>query len=99
MEECVIGFTKSRKKSPTYKLIYNPDHPYTTKMGYVREHRLAMEKHLGRYLKKNEIVHHIDGNGLNNILSNLELMLKKDHDRMNTELNIHKRWNKKKGGL
>ena len=38
-------------------------------------HRLVMEQHLGRKLKKNETVHHIDGNRQNNKLSNLELRI------------------------
>jgi hypothetical protein len=32
-----------------------------------------MEKHLGRYLKPEEVVHHIDGNPGNNVLDNLML--------------------------
>jgi len=58
-----------------YVLIWCPDHPSrkdSTKP-YVLEHRLVMEKHLGRYLEPHEHVHHIDGNRANNTLKNLEL--------------------------
>lgn len=41
-----------------YVLIYMPEHPNARKSGYVLEHRLAMEKHLGRPLTKKEVVHH-----------------------------------------
>jgi len=40
---------------------------------WISEHRLAMEKHLGRELKKSEIVHHIDLNPSNNNINNLVL--------------------------
>lgn len=43
------------------------------------EHRHLMQNHIGRKLEKNEVVHHIDGNKLNNTLSNLQLMTKKEH--------------------
>lgn len=57
-----------------YKYIYSPYHPYSTKSGYVLEHRLVMEKHIGRFLNKKEVVHHIDTNRLNNSIDNLELI-------------------------
>lgn len=37
------------------------------------EHRAVMESHLGRPLGRTEVVHHKDGNKLNNTISNLEL--------------------------
>lgn len=50
-----------------------PDHSAADRHGYVREHRLVMEKKLGRLLERNEVVHHIDGNPLNNDPANLML--------------------------
>lgn len=43
------------------------------------EHRWVMECHLGRRLRRDEIVHHIDGDKLNNALANLELTDAKAH--------------------
>ena len=45
---------------------------------YVKElgrhqHRVVMERIIGRKLKKGEVVHHIDGNKKNNDSSNLQL--------------------------
>lgn len=59
-------------KGYIYKKVIN--HPHATSRGYVLEHRLIMENHLGRYLKPNEIVHHKDGNKANNDINNLELL-------------------------
>jgi len=56
-----------------YVHIYSPDHPNKRKDKYVCEHRLIMEKKIGRYLDKKEVVHHIDGNRLNNNINNLKL--------------------------
>lgn len=42
-------------------------------------HRLVMENAICRPLKKYEDVHHIDGDKLNNNLSNLKLMCHGDH--------------------
>jgi hypothetical protein len=57
-----------------YVLIYNPDHPHVRKhVPYVLEHRLVMEKVVGRLLNPKEVVHHKDGNKLNNSPQNLQL--------------------------
>jgi len=53
---------------------YKPDHPNAIKSGYVAEHRLIMEKKIGRYLKKTELVHHIDHDPINNDIDNLTLL-------------------------
>ena len=85
-------FHKSRKHGKIYLLRYVPDHPNATKKGYVREHRLLIEKQIGRLLFRNEVVHHKDGNTLNNSLDNLELMTASEHSRFHTKDNVHKRW-------
>lgn len=43
--------------------------------------RILMEEKLGRPLKPNEDVHHIDGNPSNNDLSNLEILLHGEHQK------------------
>jgi HNH endonuclease len=40
----------------------------------VKEHRLVMEQHLGRKLLPSEVVHHKDGDRLNNSISNLVIL-------------------------
>lgn len=57
-----------------YIQILKKDHPYAKKhTGYVQEHRLVMEAHLGRYLSPKEVVHHIDSNPQNNKIENLQV--------------------------
>jgi hypothetical protein len=85
-----LSFSKLKELNPNWKYgryitksgyIYTlmPNHPSAVnrkgKRGYVAEHRLVMEKTLGRYLKKNEYVHHINGKKNDNRSSNLELIL------------------------
>src|SRR3990167_1213822 len=49
-----------------YIQIYLPIHLYCSGKGYVFEHRLVMEKKLGHYLTRSEIIHHINGNRQDN---------------------------------
>ena len=53
--------------------IWVSSHPFCNSQGYVFEHRLVMEKKIRRYLKSQEVVHHIDKNPSNNHPSNLQL--------------------------
>ena len=39
----------------------------------IREHRLVMEKKIGRKIRKGEVVHHINGNPTDNRIENLVL--------------------------
>lgn len=64
-----------------YVRIRCPQHPKQAK-GEVLLHRLIMENNLGRFLRSNEVVHHLDGNGLNNALENLVLTNTTDHHRL-----------------
>lgn len=63
-----------RHDSRGYVSIYMPNHPFAySNKRYVREHRLVMQKHLGRFLQRKEVVHHIDSNPKNNNINNLML--------------------------
>ena len=75
------GAYKEKVMINKYRYIYKPEHPSAigTKKLYVAEHRLVMEKHLGRYLTDKEIVHHKDEDTLNNQIDNLELMSSSEH--------------------
>jgi len=61
------------RTSEGYILIWKPEHPFADKKGYVLEHRLVMERILGRYLKREETLHHKNGIKDDNRPENLKL--------------------------
>lgn len=57
------------------------DHPRRTNKDYVLLHRVIVENSISRLLTDNEVIHHKDGNKLNNDISNLEILNSSIHTR------------------
>jgi len=78
------GITKS---SSGYWLVLKPNHPNANINNRVALHRLIVEESLGRYLKKDEYVHHIDFDVENNNLENLHVIGIKKHSALHGQVN------------
>lgn len=59
--------------SQGYVLVYCPEYQSLGNSNYVREHRLVMEKEIGRCLRPEEDIHHINGIKTDNRIENLRL--------------------------
>ncbi len=46
------------KTKKGYIMILNKNHPFSNCAGYIFEHRLVVERYIGRYLTPEEVVHH-----------------------------------------
>lgn len=64
----------TRKHSAGYIRCIARNHPFAMDKKYVFQHRLVMEKHLGRYLRPEEKIHHRNGLKDDNRLENLEIV-------------------------
>jgi hypothetical protein len=64
---------KGRIQRSGYWYLFLPDYPSSGKQGYVAEHRYIMEKALGRFLDKKEVVHHINHIKTDNRVENLKV--------------------------
>jgi len=95
VKEKAGGWKGGRINNLDYILLHNPEHPFASIRGYVREHRLVMENRLRKtnpnhpalieiagekYLRKGYQVHHINGIREDNRADNLELCIRgKNH--------------------
>jgi hypothetical protein len=69
-----------------YEYVYMPTNPMAKSNGCVFVHRLVMSEKIGRPLTKDEHVHHIDGNKLNNNIENLMLVTRSEHTKIEQAL-------------
>ena len=85
-----IGFAVRGQKHPSWKggrfsskngyiKMYAPNHPHATGH-YIYEHRYIIEQHLGIILKKEQMVHHINGIKTDNRIENLEIVNGIEHN-------------------
>lgn len=80
LERCVI-------MTVGYEEVYVPEHPAARKNGCVLKQRVIAEEKLGRYLKLEEVVHHIDNDRTNNHPDNLMVFKdQKSHARFHSNL-------------
>jgi hypothetical protein len=74
---------KTTARCGRYIMVTPPkDYPFKdslTAQGYIREHRMVMELHLGRPLTDKEEVHHINHDTKDNRLENLQVMSRQEH--------------------
>lgn len=64
LREVLSGRNNPKFREETYAkgyvFVYVPDHPFKNNQNRIKRSRLVMEKHLNRYLKSTEIIHHMN---------------------------------------
>lgn len=73
---------KPRLSTQGYWFIKFPNYHRANKQGYAKMCDIVAEEKIGRQLKKNEVVHHIDKIRTNDHPDNLQVLDKREHDRL-----------------
>lgn len=68
-----------------YKYIHKPSHPKALKNGYVKRANLIWEQSTGYYPDNGKVLHHKDGDRLNDNLGNLQLMTHSEHHSLHSK--------------
>lgn len=92
---CAVGYWRGRKHGPQIPEESRIGMTYTksgyvyefagldrSQNGYVQQHRLVMERAMGRRLESTEVVHHLNGDKSDNRLDNLEVLTSGEHSRL-----------------
>lgn len=87
------GWRGGRRRHTGYIQLYNPAHPEAGSGGYVFEHRLVAEQMLGRPLRPDEEVHHVNLRRDDNRPENLRVMKRSEHRRLHAVA----RWEARRG--
>lgn len=81
--EKASNWKQGKTKIEGRKYIYKKGHKNATvNKIYIAEHRLIMSEKLGRPLKRTEVVHHINGDYLDNRIENLIIVTRSEHNKI-----------------
>ena len=82
-----------------YYYIRTPLHPNARPNGSYPLHRLIMEFHIGRYLLPTEHIHHINGDRLDNRISNMQVLSLSEHSTIHNKERMGRKYGpRNKGG-
>ena len=72
----VVGY---KKRADGYVALYMPNHPDAVSRGYVLQHRIVAEEKIGRRLRDDEDVHHINHDRADNRPENIQVLTHSEH--------------------
>lgn len=79
--DMAANFKAGSKRDRNYIRVHAQWHPFRDNRGYVSLHRLILESRLGKFLPEELVVHHLDGNSMNNHWDNLQAISQAEHAR------------------